>query len=441
MNTHNLCLATNYLVFSESTRQMWFDLDRHLEEFGTRLVLLNTVLPDPPLSFPVIPISFLLRDYARNYPGAWAEGGAVSSQDFELLENDCARGEGRYSTAEAAPGLIACRNFAATLLKTLRPGCVLAWDSTSPLAAILRALSHERGLPFQTLERGLLPETLAVESRGIFGYSDLRTHWLAQNLPTANEAAYERIRSYYLAKKPQKYEQPAFGGGGAELRERLGLRSKNIIIFLGHYDACGLEPQASNQRRYHSPEFPSTKDALMAVWAHVEKDPDLALIFKPHPIDKDPYAIAKVEGVQVVRDVNPHALIDLADVVVAQFTTLQFEAALYDKPVVLLGHSAWWGRNAAYEVDRREQLPAVLRAALRRDGWKEKQANARAFLTWIMDHFLIGCTPDVPARRNLRDLAQFIARIASEDRHLPPVPDRLTAAEAALNELRARPLQ
>ena len=64
-----------------------------------------------------------------------------------------------------------------------------------------------------------------------------------------------------------------------------------------------------------------------------------------------------------------HALIDLADVVAAQFTTLQFEAGLYDKPVLLLGRSAWWGRNATYQVAARQDLPGALSAALCREDW------------------------------------------------------------------------
>ncbi len=435
MMHNHLCLASNYLIMSEATRQMWIELDRQLDAAGSRLVLLNTVLPDPPLPFPVIPISFLLRDYARNYPGALAQGGSISTADLELLENDSARAEGCYPPADASAGLIACRNFVSTLLTTLRPSHVLAWDSTSPLAAVLQAAALQHNLPFHAIERGLLPETLGVESRGIFASSDLRSHWLAQDIPAAEPAAYEKIRSYYLQHKPQKYDQPAFGGGGAEVRERLGIGNRKVLVFFGHYDACGLAPKSGGQRRYHSPAFSSTQEALMAVWAEVEKDPDVALIFKPHPIDRDPYAVAKIEGVHVVRDENPHALIDLADAVIAQLTTLQFEAALYDKPVVLMGASAWSGRNATYEVNSREDLRPALRAALKRTDWKDVSANARAFLTWSMENFHIGCTPSSPTRRKLDDFARFIVRTSMDCRNLPSREERWDQTQSALREM------
>jgi len=37
--SNNICLATNYLFMTEPNRQMWVDLDRHLDEFGCRLML------------------------------------------------------------------------------------------------------------------------------------------------------------------------------------------------------------------------------------------------------------------------------------------------------------------------------------------------------------------------------------------------------------------
>src|SRR5947207_12723436 len=123
----NLCLAVNYLELTESTRQMWAELDRHLEEFDCRLVLLSTTPDEPPLPFPVLPIPYLIRDYAGVFPAAGAEGGTVSPREMEWLAADSSRAQTTYAPAEALPGLLACRQVARTLLKTLQPGCVLTW--------------------------------------------------------------------------------------------------------------------------------------------------------------------------------------------------------------------------------------------------------------------------------------------------------------------------
>jgi hypothetical protein len=435
-----ICLATNYMLLTPANRQMWIDLDRHFEDFGIRLVLLSSTTSEEPLPFPVISIPYLLRDFVGMFPAA-GNGGHVSAGDLELLQADSARANHSYAPNDALAGLFACRTFLANLLDTLQPGYVLTWDTTSPLAQILQSLAREAGLPVQGLERGLLPETLMIESRGIQGYSDLRTHWLAQDIPeaAANPAAFERIRNYYLSSKPQKYAQPEFGNGGSALRQNLGLNGKKIIAFLGHYDAGGLVPKNSNQRRYNSPVYDSTAEALTAVGDILARDTNVAVVFKPHPMDSDPYVLANIQGIRVVRDVNVHALIDMADAVVAQFTTLQFEAALYDKPVVLLGRSAWWGRNATYEVNSKAELLPALQAALTRKNWPARSANARAFLTWTMEQFHIGCTDTVPARRTLRDFAKFIAATSLDARHLPSMEARWEKTEAMMDQLRGVP--
>lgn len=409
-----------------------------MEEFGSRLVLLSSAVPEEPLPFPVIPIPFLIRDYATMFPNAGRAGGNVSPADMELLQADSVRGRNAYAPGEAIKGLFACRQFLTTLLDTLQPSYVLTWDPTSPLAIMLQAMAQQNGLPVQGIERGLLPETLMIESRGLQGYSDLRTHWLAQDMPAlADPAVYERIQKYYVSRKPQKYVQPGLGGGADALRQALNLGVKQVIVFFGHYEAAGMAPRNSNRRRYHSPAFESTADALAAVGDILARNPKVAVVFKPHPLDSEPYPVAKIQGVHVVRDVNVHALIELADVVVTQFTTLQFEAALYEKPIVLLGHSAWWGRHATYEVDQLTGVSGALDAALNRRDCDARQANAHAFISWLMDQFLIGCTDQVPARRNLRDFARFIAGTSLDGRHLPSREERWERAAQALEVMKS----
>ena len=220
------------------------------------------------------------------------------------------------------------------------------------------------------------------------------------------------------------------------MRRSLGLGNQKVVVYFGHFDPCGLVPADGNLRRYHSPVFSSTRDALAALGEIAQDHPGLALVFKPHPIDGADYTQVAGKGVHVVRDVNVHALIDLADVVAASFTTLQYEAQLYDKPILALSRSVWWGRNAVYEVNRRESLRPVLLSALNRQDWPVRSANARAFLAWAMDQFLIGCNPDVPARRTLRDLAAYISRISLDSDELPALDERWLCAREALGQLR-----
>ncbi|HEX4266141.1 MAG TPA: hypothetical protein VH597_17525 [Verrucomicrobiae bacterium] len=436
--SNNICLATNYLQMTEVNRQMWIDFDRYLDEFGCRLVLFSTAVPDD-LPFAILPHPYLIPEYAQRYPNAvYEKVTAVSPKELDWLEADAARALRPYPISEGINGLNACRNVWSAILRTLQPGFVMVADNTLCQTSLVHEMCRESDIPSVIYERGLLPETLMVESRGILGQSDMRTHWLAHGFSESacDDAAFEQIRGYYLAHRPQKYAQPGFGSGGAELREKWGLGKKKVVVCFGHYDPVGCVPVNGKASHYNSPGFRSTPDLLMALQSCLGRDPNIEIVFKQHPIDPDPYTIAKLNGIRVVYDVNVHALIDLADVVVTQFTTLQFETVLYDKPVVLAGRSAWWGRNAAYEVKRPEDLHQSVYSALNRVDWPARRKNARAFITTIMERWLIGCNDRVPTRRNLRDFAKFVAETSLDANRLPAIENRWEQTEAVLESLR-----
>ena len=432
---HKVCLATNYLLMTESTRRMWTDLGNHLAGKGCRLVLLSTILPETPFPFPVFQNPYAMRDFIPALPNTVpCDPLPASPREIELLKTDISRAFIGYSLPEALQGLASFRSYSRELFNALQPNFVLIADNTLCQTALMQRACWDNNIPVQIYERGLLPETLMLESRGIQAWSDLRTHWMARDMGAGDEAAYERIRSYYMARKPKKYDQPDFNGGGSEFKRRLGIEGKKLVVFLGGgYEANGHAAKGSNYERQFFPAFPTTNGALLALRAITAKLPNTAFVFKPHPLDPDPYAVAKIQGTTIVKDVNVHALIDAADVVAAQYTTLQFEAALYNKPILLLARSAWWGRNATYEVTRDEDLPAMLQAALEKRDWQTRQKNAGGFVTWMADHFLVGNTPEVPTRSNLRDLAHFIASNALDGRHLSPAEERCAKAQQILN--------
>jgi hypothetical protein len=432
---HKLCLATNYLLMTESTRRMWTDLGNHLAEEGCRLVLLSTVMPETPFAFPVFQNPYAMRDFIPALPKTVScDAISASPHEMELLKADISRAFIGYSLPEALQGLASFRAYSRELFRALRPNFVMIADNTLCQTALMQRTCWDNDIPVQIYERGLLPETLMLESRGIQAWSDLRTHWLSRDIPAADEAAYERIRAYYLARKPKKYDQPDFNGGGSELKRSLGIEGKKLIVFLGGgYEANGYAGKEGNYERQYFPAFPTTNEALLELRAITAKMPNTAFVFKPHPLDPDPYAIAKVQGTTIVKDVNVHALIDASDVIISQYTTLQFEAALYDKPILLLSRSAWWGRNATYEVTRQEELAPMLHAALERRDWQTRRRNSRAFLTWMADHFLIGNTSEVPTRSHLKDLARFIAQTALDGRNMASAEERCLQAQQILN--------
>jgi hypothetical protein len=78
----------------------------------------------------------------------------------------------------------------------------------------------------------------------------------------------------------------------------------------------------------------------------------------------------------------------------------------------------------------------VVYAALNGVDWPVRRKNARAFVTTIMENWLIGCNDRVPTRRNLRDFAKFVAETSLDADRLPAIENRWEQTEAALESLR-----
>jgi hypothetical protein len=73
-----------------------------------------------------------------------------------------------------------------------------------------------------------------------------------------------------------------------------------------------------------------------------------------------------------------------------------------------------------------------------RQDWERIRGRARAFVTWLMDAFLIGAALEVPARRCLSQFAEYLARVAMDCRGMPPVAERLEKAMRRMEEHRVR---
>jgi len=435
----DICLATNLLILDSAARGWWRQFHRALAERHVALALFTTNLPPETSEPELFEFPYLMRDFPHVYPGLELGGGYVDGHLVECWQNECERSRNGRSGGHGVQDALWARQFWDGVLELLDPGVVLAWDPFHPQSRLLQRVCVERGVAWFSIERGLLPGTLMIESRGLNGWSDLQTHWLMDPAAVTgmDEARFGRLAEWYRTCRPRKYADVP-RQSAERLRAELGVENRRVVLILGHFDACGMVPAASRVRRYHSPHFPSTESMVMAVWRELGARPDLAVVFKPHPLDFQPYAVARIEGVTVLKEADPLALIELADVVVAQFTTLQFEAVFYDKPVVLLGRSPWWGLGATYEVRTPEELGAALEAALARREWQERRSRARKFLLWLMDRFLFACAPEVPARHGLEDLAGHIARLVPGDRSEADVLERMQTLRTVLDGLKTR---
>jgi len=159
-----------------------------------------------------------------------------------------------------------------------------------------------------------------------------------------------------------------------------------------------------------SPIFNSSADVLNELKKIVQKRTDLILIFKPHPQDSKEY-FSDDNSIIIDRTANIHTLMKNADLFAAIGTTVQYEALLYEKPIIQLGRSFISGKDICYELQSREELESLIDGALTLENFEKKIENSKSFIEFICDKYLFKVKDDSPIKNELKDFAAHLKNI------------------------------
>ncbi len=403
----DICVISTYLPIDGAQAVLWNKLNAELRANGVFLVLLTTTSSER-LEACYLQIPYLLTGFA-------AEAGAVTPSvcyPASYLESDAAWSRRSAPAPGSTAGLARCVDFYRTLLDTLEPCVTFAWNTTVPQSRVLHAESIKRGIPAFALERGFFPNTLMVESRENSALSDLNLNPALLSAQADFVASAERlaaIRAYYQAHRVAKYPcRQAVTPEQYRHQHRIG-KDERLVVLFGSAAAANWLPRSHHSATYNSPHFGSLAEAARAL-LEVLPD-DCRLIVQPHPIDGTPPGLA-AERVIVNEGESIHTLLEVADAYAfLGCTTIQQEALLYQRPVILLSRSQLSGKGVAYEYEGYD-LRGVVAQALRRVAWTPRCHAAARYLDFVFQHFLYG-HDGAPTAHDLGDFARFVARTAS----------------------------
>jgi predicted HAD superfamily hydrolase/SAM-dependent methyltransferase len=412
--SNKLCLASCFLPFDEENTRWWMDFQGELAAQGIDLVLISQAAPaDLRLRTIVVPLWF--HGYWKAYG---LQPGTITLEEplaLALAKRDRAwSAQEARNLSEFTAGLSVCQQVLRTLLKELEPSIVLVWGSSLPQSVVLQQMAIQQGRPCWILERGLLPGTLMLEMCGHGGHSELNWSFtVRQALQKANKMdLFTAAQKAYKSSRTSKYSQAGIADPASFRRRFNPDRCKIISLLLQHDASAAMVPTDYLGARIHAPEILSSPDSIRALSDIVAQTADCRLIVKPHPMDHGDYSSWGNRHVTVCRDVHLHTLLEASDVVACMTSSTQFEALLYEKPVLLLAHSPLVGKGIAYEAPSAEQLPAALKAALNRENICQRLTAGRRFVHFLLSNFSVALTDNSQAVPKLRDLASFLMQNA-----------------------------
>lgn len=422
-----LVLASCFLPLDADHCRWWLKFQDALAQRGMELMLLSHApAVDPQLR--VITLPLWLQGYGLAFGASPTPLTLEEPLAQALAERDRSwSGQEGRSLTEFQVGLGTCQHVLRTVLAELQPAVVLVWGSSLPQSVVLQQLALQQGRPCWVLERGFIPETLMLEMSGQGGQSEWHGSFALQRALRQAQST-EAFRTAQLVHRTrQSSKNPTLGEplSSEELRRRICPPTRRLVsALLQHDGASGLSPSTFLGARQHATGIPGALDAARLLAAAVGSRSDCQLLLRPHPLDLTDYSTLENDQVRVVREGSLHAVLQASDVVACMTSTCQFEALLYEKPLLLLANSALAGKGVAYEALSPTEVAPALAAALAFEGFPERLDRGRRFLSFALENFLVTLSEDLPTSPNLGDLAGFLARYALRPSGLASVEER-----------------
>ena len=273
------------------------------------------------------------------------------------------------------------------ILDGLRPRLVFMWNQFYPFHLVLDMKCRERNIQTVYMEHGVLPGTYVVERQGQMGESLAAINPKAfMQMPISNDD-YENARhvwAYLYESRLNRKKQASLDFGIIKDRVKNG---RPIILYAGQNDfESGLFPYTEKSRRFHSPAFEGSMDALRFLSELAVKN-GWNIIYKPHPFCKA-LREGTPENVILVNDGDINDLIDLSDVTVTILSTVGYVSLIRRKATVMLGYTQLRGKGCTYEAFAREDVEAKINAALKRGLADMQRENFTKHIAQLLKYYL-----------------------------------------------------
>ena len=413
-----ICLLSCFLI-NDDIISFLNELKTILNKNGFELVVLSLKF-EPSLDAPSIVLPYLFKDYDKSF--LEQDDSAIPLDDYmdDLIKTDIIFSNDEENTFDKHyKGYCRCRITLDKIISSLNPSIGFVWGKSHPQSRLLGKLLENRKIPAFFFERGMFADTFMIEplysdSVSCMNDTAIWKEWL--NISDYDHI-YDQVKDYYIKNKPQKYSQNDYLPP-EELRESLNLKGKQVVVFWGQHDVwSGIIPRETHRSLELSPFFTSSKDALNNLYEVIDNIPEISLIFKPHPHDKNSYNDFKNESILIARDINNYSLFGLADVFVSMLTTTQFESLFYEKPIILLANSQLKDKGIAYEFENGKKLDKLLKQALNREGYKGKLLNSKKLVSGLFEDFLYGYHSNIPTKNKVSEFSHFINDNAIDEKN------------------------
>jgi glycosyltransferase involved in cell wall biosynthesis len=324
------------------------------------------------------------------------------------------------------------------LIQQYKPKVCLFWNGLVLPPLALKQLCIKNNIRFACLERGLLPEMLVVDPKGInYGGSLGGENWnlIDKSLDHFDlSLALDYIEHFRSNKVSIVNRDEVIDQNDIRNRYRIPENKRIILIPLQiDYD--------TNIEQY-SPNYKTNEAVIFDVVRAIRDLSDAIVVVKTHPESKTSdlrqiQEIIRGKGV-IVSDCAIHPLIEASHLVVVRNSTVGLEALLYNKPVICLAKSAYSEKGFTYDIENSYQLKSTLNSILSDEHPDIPQkAQFHSFLYYLLNKYHYHLKDDEQATTHNQSLLKRVIGLSeNNDSDLEEVNDNREKASILLNQAR-----
>jgi capsule polysaccharide export protein KpsC/LpsZ len=220
---------------------------------------------------------------------------------------------------------------AINIFEIIQPDITIIWNGLIGRRAVYAKAAESLNIPVYYAEKGLLPGSWYIDSKGVNSLSTIADYKQVASLSYRETSAWRARLDAADARGESAWKQPKRKKLSA-LKKALGIASQRVIFFPGQVD------YDSNILLF-SKHFKDSLDALRWLTDSLRKE-EFFIIAKPHPkgqLRVRDFSKVLLDKGRARKDINILDAIALADCVVSINSTVLFEAAIRNKPVLQLG--------------------------------------------------------------------------------------------------------
>ena len=248
----------------------------------------------------------------------------------------------------------------------LSPALIICFNRETPINTLLRIIAKRLSIPILFVEGGILSGTIEFDSVGNDALS-WPVRYLAKfnQLVISEEDKSRAIKFLSFLRKNKISRKTQRSGEVDKIIGEINI-DRPLIFFAGSNErGTGIYFQESKLFKEYSPFFSGNEDALNFLIELAVKH-DWSVIFKPHPNETDGGKFYNVKNpkLHIVKHANIFELIEISDVTITITSGVSGISLIHGKPSILLGKNGLYNKGATYDLDKKENLGALIVKAL-----------------------------------------------------------------------------